>query len=157
MGKLVASAKEISLDDLYDQYQTELMRALKFKTTIKKNVDVLLHIMGYFKKLLSSDEKQELLEIVDNYRNGHVPLIVPVTLMNHYVRKYDQDYLRKQYYLSPHPVELNLRNHVWLRLMYDTYVVERFTWIIRKLLYRKCHVTWQTPGVYDIRVSLLWP
>ena len=112
MGKLVASAKEMSLDDLYDQYQKELMEALKLKTTVKKNVDVLLHIMGYFKKLLSSDEKQELLEIVDLYRNGHVPLIVPVTLMNHYVRKYDQEYLKKQYYLNPHPIELKLRNHV---------------------------------------------
>jgi uncharacterized protein YbgA (DUF1722 family)/uncharacterized protein YbbK (DUF523 family) len=112
MGKLVAAAKETSLNDLYNQYQSKLMESLKLKTTVKKNVDVLLHIMGYFKKLLSSDEKHELLEIVDHYRNGHLPLIVPVTLLNHFVRKYDQEYLKKQYYLNPHPVELKLRNHV---------------------------------------------
>ena len=68
--------------------------------------------MGYFKKQLSGDEKQELLEIFDQYRNEHVPLIVPMTLINHYVRKYDQPYLKQQTYLNPHPLELKLRNHV---------------------------------------------
>jgi uncharacterized protein YbgA (DUF1722 family) len=68
--------------------------------------------MGYFKKQLSGDEKQELLEIFGQYRNEHVPLIVPMTLINHYVRKYDQPYLKQQTYLNPHPLELKLRNHV---------------------------------------------
>ena len=67
--------------------------------------------MGFFKKVLSADEKRELLEHLDRFRFGHVPLIVPVTLMNHYVRKYDQEYLGKQTYLNPHPLELKLRNH----------------------------------------------
>jgi uncharacterized protein YbgA (DUF1722 family) len=67
--------------------------------------------MGYFKKHLSSDEKQELLEIFEHYYQGHLPLVVPVTLIGHYVRKYDQPYLREQYYLNPHPIELQLRNH----------------------------------------------
>ena len=65
--------------------------------------------MGYFKKQLSSDEKQEILEIFDRYRNGYIPLIVPITLINHFVRKYDNTYLKEQYYLNPHPVELRLR------------------------------------------------
>jgi uncharacterized protein YbgA (DUF1722 family) len=67
---------------------------------------------GYFKKLLSSDEKQELLDVIGQYHKGLVPLIVPVTLIKHYVRKYDEPYLAKQYYLNPHPLELMLRNHV---------------------------------------------
>jgi len=69
-------------------------------------------MLGYFKESLSGDEKQELLEIIDLYRQGTVPLIVPVTLINHYVRKYNQPYLKEQYYLYPHPLELQLRNHV---------------------------------------------
>ena len=69
-------------------------------------------MMGYFKKDLSSDEKQELLEVIKEYKDGYVPLIVPITLMNHYVRKYRKDYLAKQTYLNPHPIELQLRNHV---------------------------------------------
>jgi uncharacterized protein YbgA (DUF1722 family) len=69
-------------------------------------------MMGYFKKQLSSDEKQEILEIIEQYREGYVPLIVPVTLMNHYIRKYKEPYLSQQTYLRPHPIALQLRNHV---------------------------------------------
>jgi uncharacterized protein YbgA (DUF1722 family)/uncharacterized protein YbbK (DUF523 family) len=112
MGRLVAGAKEMSTEDLYRKYETILMEALRLKTTPKKHVNVLHHIIGYFKKRLSPDEKQELLEVIDHYRKGHVPPIVPITLVNHYVRKYDQPYLKQQYYLHPHPIELQLRNHV---------------------------------------------
>lgn len=111
MGKLVAEGKKMPLGDLYDQYQLLLMEALKLETTIRKNINVLQHLMGYFKKQLSGDEKQELLEAFDQYRSEYVPLIVPITLINHYVRKYDQPYLKQQTYLNPHPVELKLRTH----------------------------------------------
>jgi uncharacterized protein YbgA (DUF1722 family) len=112
MGKLVAKAKDLPIKELYQQYQTVLMEALKLKTTSKKNSNVLMHMMGYFKEQLSSDEKKELLEVIDFYRKGYIPLIVPITLINHYVRKYDQPYLKQQVYLNPRPLELQLRNHV---------------------------------------------
>jgi uncharacterized protein YbgA (DUF1722 family)/uncharacterized protein YbbK (DUF523 family) len=112
MGKLVAAGKKMPIKELYHQYQILLMEALKLKTTIRKNTNVLQHLMGYFKKELSGDEKQELLEIFEQYRSEYVPLIVPITLINHYVRKYDQPYLKQQTYLNPHPLELKLRNHV---------------------------------------------
>lgn len=112
MGKLVAQGKNLPMEDLYRQYQDLLLDALKLKTTIKKNVNVLQHLMGYFKKHLSADEKQELLTIFEQYHQGLVPLIVPITLINHYVRKYKQPYLEQQTYLNPHPVELKLRTHV---------------------------------------------
>ena len=88
------------------------MEALSLKATVKKHVNVLQHMMGYFKTQLSVDEKKELLEIIEQYRSEYVPLIVPITLVNHYVRKYGQPYLAEQYYLNPHPLELKLRNHV---------------------------------------------
>lgn len=112
MGKLVAQAKNLPLKELYHEYQTLLMESLGLKITPKKNANVLQHMMGYFKEQLSSDEKQELLEVIDLYRKEIIPLIVPITLINHYVRKYDQPYLKKQIYLNPHPLELQLRNHV---------------------------------------------
>jgi uncharacterized protein YbgA (DUF1722 family)/uncharacterized protein YbbK (DUF523 family) len=112
MGRLVAHAKEYQLPDLYDTYEQLLMQAMRLKTTIKKNVNVLLHIVGYFKKDLTPAEKQELIEIIEQYKKEFVPLVVPVTLLNHYVRKYNKDYLAQQHYLHPHPVELKLRNHV---------------------------------------------
>jgi uncharacterized protein YbgA (DUF1722 family)/uncharacterized protein YbbK (DUF523 family) len=112
MGKLVAGGKQLPIKDLYAKYEQLLTEALKLKTTHKKNTNVLQHMMGYFKKQLSPDEKQELLEVFQQYSNGYVPLIVPITLINHYVRKYKQDYLAQQTYLHPHPVALQLRNHV---------------------------------------------
>jgi uncharacterized protein YbgA (DUF1722 family)/uncharacterized protein YbbK (DUF523 family) len=112
MGKLVAEAGKRPLSELFEEYQWLLMEAMRLKATVSKNSNVLMHAMGYFKKDLSPDEKQELLEVIGNYRKGHVPLLVPVTLVNHYVRKYDEPYLKRQHYLNPHPLELQLRNHV---------------------------------------------
>ncbi len=112
MGKLVATGKQMPMNKLYKQYEATLLEALTLKTTAKKNLNVLQHLMGYFKKQLSKDEKQELLEVFDQYRHEYVPLIVPITLINHFVRKYDQHYLKLQTYLNPHPVELKLRTHV---------------------------------------------
>ena len=112
MGKLVAGAINLPLKELYKQYQAFLLESLVLKTTARKNTNVLQHMMGYFKEELSPDEKKELLELIEHYRKGYVPLIVPVTLIGHYVRKYDQPYLKHQVYLNPHPLELQLRNHV---------------------------------------------
>lgn len=112
LGKLVAAARTVPAQDLFERYERLLMEALRVKATVRKHVNVLHHMMGYFKKNLSPDEKQELLEIIEDYRKGYVPLVVPITLFNHYVRKYDQPYLKEQHYLRPHPAELKLRNHV---------------------------------------------
>ena len=112
LGKLVAEGKKHTPEELYREYITLLAGALKLKTTLKKNVNVLYHLMGFFKKVLTSDERIEILEIIDSYANGYIPLIVPVTLFNHFVRKYGQPYLQQQYYLNPHPLELKLRTHV---------------------------------------------
>lgn len=112
MGRLVAGGKKITVSDLYDRYEGMLTEALGLRATVSKHTNVLMHVMGYFKKQLSGDEKQEVLELIGNYRSGHLPLIVPVTLLNHFVRKYSQPYLSVQTYLNPHPLDLQLRNHV---------------------------------------------
>lgn len=111
MGKLVAGGKELTANALFRQYESLLMDALRLRTTIKKHVNVLQHMLGYFKKVLSRAEKEEMIRIIEQYRNENLPLIVPVTLFNHYVRKYGEKYLAGQYYLNPHPLELKLRNH----------------------------------------------
>jgi uncharacterized protein YbgA (DUF1722 family) len=115
LGKLVARGKEIIAQkgpqELFDQYEILLLKALDLKTTIKKNINVLMHILGFFKKDLSPDEKHEMLSLIDQYRQGYVPLVVPLTMVNHYVRKYDKPWLKDQTYLNPHPFELKLRNY----------------------------------------------
>ena len=112
LGRMVAEAKSRPIGRLLADYQERLMEALRLKATRAKHLNVLQHAMGYFKKELSGDEKQELLEVFGQYREGFVPLVVPMTLIDHYVRKYGQGYLKGQHYLNPHPVELQLRSHV---------------------------------------------
>ncbi|WP_031482685.1 YbgA family protein [Maridesulfovibrio frigidus] len=112
MGKLVAQAGVAKTDETFQQYFEMLFKALSYKHTVSKNVNVLTHAVGYFKKDLVSSEKVELLELIGQYQKELVPLIVPMTMINHYVRKYGKEYLDKQYYLHPYPAELMLRNHV---------------------------------------------
>lgn len=112
MGKLVAAGKEYEPPQLHAEYQKLLMQAMKCIPTAKTHTNVLMHILGYFKKIITADEKQELLEVIDRFHKNLVPLIVPVTLLTHFVRKYSVAYLSEQYYLNPHPIELKLRNHV---------------------------------------------
>ncbi len=111
LGPLVARAGSLPFPELTAAYAPVFWSAMRLPATTRKHVNVLMHIMGYFKKQLSGDEKQELLEVIDAFGRGLTPLIVPVTLLNHYVRKHGQDYLAGQAYLNPHPLELKLRNH----------------------------------------------
>lgn len=107
LGRLVAS--ETPPDP--GEYHRKLMKILALTATVKKNTNVLEHIAGYFKKVLNQKEKAELAGVTDGYRRGLVPLIVPVTLLRHYVMLYGPPYLENQFYLDPHPMELMLRNH----------------------------------------------
>jgi uncharacterized protein YbgA (DUF1722 family)/uncharacterized protein YbbK (DUF523 family) len=111
LGRLVGNVADRDLEEAVAEYQDGLMTALKRLATRPKHRNVLQHAMGYFKNDLSFDEKEEMRELIEAFSRGELPLIVPVTLVNHYVRKYRQPYLAEQYYLHPHPAELGLRNH----------------------------------------------
>ncbi len=82
------------------------------RATRGRHANVLQHAAGYFKRDLAADERAELVEVIDEYRRGLVPLVVPLTLVKHHVRRLRVPYLADQMYLSPHPKELMLRNHV---------------------------------------------
>ncbi len=112
MGKLVAHAAQMDRDALFAEYSSLLMEALLVRATKAKNFNVLEKSMGHFKKMITAWEKQEMLDVFRRYKEGQIPLIVPITLLNHYIRKYDEPYLKEQYYFQPHPLELKLRNHV---------------------------------------------
>jgi uncharacterized protein YbgA (DUF1722 family)/uncharacterized protein YbbK (DUF523 family) len=111
LGALTAQAGKRPLPALLAEYEGLLMAALRQKATVRKNANVLLHMLGYFKKQLDDFEKRELLRVIEEYRQSLVPLIVPLTLLKHYIDKFQQPYLIEQYYLDPHPLELKLRNH----------------------------------------------
>ena len=113
LGRLVAQAGALPWDELITGYGAELMEGLALLGTRRKHVNVLQHIMGFLKNHLASLDKQELLALIGDYRQGLVPLIVPLTLLQHHLRRYPvPDWVHRQVYLSPYPKELMLRNHV---------------------------------------------
>ncbi|MGB9715718.1 MAG: YbgA family protein [Thermodesulfovibrionales bacterium] len=111
LGRLIGNLKKYKVKELFSEYIKLLMEGLSLIATVKKNTNVLLHIAGYFKKHLSIAEKDELLKVIEDYHKGYLPLIVPIVLLKHYVYIFDEPYLKRQYYLNPHPLELMLRNH----------------------------------------------
>lgn len=110
LGRLIADAGKAEPDALAREYFQRLMQALAKPASRKTHTNVLMHIMGYIKDDMTGDDKQELLEVLEKYRLGQVPLIVPVTLLKHYLRRFPDEYIQQQVYLNPHPEELMLRN-----------------------------------------------
>jgi uncharacterized protein YbgA (DUF1722 family)/uncharacterized protein YbbK (DUF523 family) len=112
LGRLVAGAKTIGRGEIERRYSAEFMAALARLATRSRHTNVLQHMAGYFKKQLDDDSRAELRVTLEDYRQGLVPLIVPITLIRHHVRHHGVEYLAGQTYLEPHPKELMLRNHV---------------------------------------------
>ena len=112
LGRLVAQRQQLPRPELEARYVDGFMGALTTMATPPRHANVLQHIAGYFKTQLDRREKAELAETIDDYRTGLTPLVVPMTLIRHFVRRHDVVYLSQQVYLEPHPKELMLRNHV---------------------------------------------
>jgi uncharacterized protein YbgA (DUF1722 family)/uncharacterized protein YbbK (DUF523 family) len=110
LGRLVAGAGRSGMSELGREYIRQLMAALRRPAARTRHANVLQHIAGFFKKQLDSEDRRELQGLIDNYRRGRLPLVVPITLIRHYLRRFPDDYLAGQYYLAPHPDELMLRN-----------------------------------------------
>jgi uncharacterized protein YbgA (DUF1722 family)/uncharacterized protein YbbK (DUF523 family) len=112
LGRLIGQAHQHRPKELAHRYGKLFMKALAVKATLRKHVNVLQHILGYFKERLGAHEKAELLGVIGDYHHGLTPLIVPLTLIRHYVQIFDVTYILDQVYLNPHPKEIMLRNHV---------------------------------------------
>jgi len=112
LGRLVAKAGHSLAREVVDEYGRGLMTALSVRTSRGRHANVLQHLAGLLKRELGPDERAELAEVIAEYRRGLVPLVVPITLLKHHVRRLGVTYLADQVYLNPHPKELMLRNHV---------------------------------------------
>lgn len=111
LGQLVAQSRSLAPRELETRYFEGFMTALAIVATPRRHTNVLQHMAGYFKTQLDRDEKAELAGSIEDYRTGLVPLVVPMTLIRHHVRRHRVSYLSEQVYLDPHPRELMLRNH----------------------------------------------
>jgi uncharacterized protein YbgA (DUF1722 family) len=112
LGRLVAGVRGRPGAAWLDEYGALLMQALAVRATRRKHANALQHIAGHLKDRLDDAGRRELLGLVEDYRQGLVPLVVPITLINHHAARHDVPYVRDQIYLRPHPKELMLRNHV---------------------------------------------
>jgi uncharacterized protein YbgA (DUF1722 family)/uncharacterized protein YbbK (DUF523 family) len=112
LGRLVAGAGSRPRAALRTEYAALFMKTLAIPATRARHTNVLHHMAGHLKKLVDEDSRAELAACIEEYRLGLVPLIVPLTLIRHYVRRHRVAYLDGQIYLEPHPRELMLRNHV---------------------------------------------
>jgi len=112
MGRRVAGAKTAGAEAAKAGYGDLFMRAVAVRTTVRKHTNVLQHMAGFFKRDLDGASRAELAGVIGDYREGLVPLVVPITLIRHHARRTGQTYLLGQVYLDPHPKELMLRNHV---------------------------------------------
>ncbi len=112
LGRLVARLKQTPRAAFREKYESGFMRALSQMATRGRNANVLQHAAGHIKKKLDSASRGELADLIHDYRKGLVPLVVPLTLLGHHVRRHEIEYLEGQVYLAPHPKELMLRNHV---------------------------------------------
>lgn len=112
LGRMLADVGNHDIEQIGQSYFAELMMTLSKLASRKTHTNVLMHLQGYLKKVLSAAEKQELADIIDRYRTAQLPLIVPITLLKHHFNNHPDPYIAKQAYLQPYPDELSLRNSI---------------------------------------------
>jgi uncharacterized protein YbgA (DUF1722 family)/uncharacterized protein YbbK (DUF523 family) len=113
LGRLLgASGRHDTAGELAGAYRGGLTEVMRRPPTRRGHTNVLQHMAGFVSDALDRDDREELRDTIDRYRRGLLPLIVPVTLIRHHVRRQGNAYLRDQVYLEPHPYELMLLNHV---------------------------------------------
>ncbi|QYJ88626.1 MULTISPECIES: YbgA family protein [Shewanella] len=108
LGRLLGRA-DIGLEEQSERYISGLMQALKHKASRRSHTNTLQHLQGYFKRQLDEHKRRELTQEIAAYREGLSPLLVPLTLIKHYLIEFPNEYLLQQAYLNPHPKELRLR------------------------------------------------
>jgi len=112
LGRVLARLDTAGLAALAACYIERVMQVLKLQATRKRHVNVLQHILGYLRKHIDSTNRADLVDVIDAYRHGRVPLVVPITLLQHHFRSNPHPYISRQVYMNPHPRDLKLRNQL---------------------------------------------
>jgi uncharacterized protein YbgA (DUF1722 family)/uncharacterized protein YbbK (DUF523 family) len=108
LGRLVAQARLFSPEALYERYRLDFMQALSTPATRRNHSNVLMHLMGFFKKVLPAAAKAELVTLIHQYRQGFIPRVAVLTLFKHHLQLNPSDYVAAQQYLQPYPTDLGL-------------------------------------------------
>jgi uncharacterized protein YbgA (DUF1722 family) len=111
LGQLVARAIDLPWADCLAAYEEGFLLALAKLPSPGRHVNVLQHFAGFLKEAAAGD-REDLHRVFQEYRRGILPLITPVTLLNHHLRRLGHAWVDEQTYLDPYPAELGLRSHV---------------------------------------------
>ena len=112
LGRIVANKEKKQLDEILLEYKEEFLKAISLKGNVNKTYNVLLHMFGYFKKLITKDEKDDILQALQEFKDKIIPLIAVMKIINLYVKRFDVQYLKVQKFLNPYPKELSLRSDI---------------------------------------------
>ena len=112
VGKLLANHDRLAVQTVAEKFIALLMEGLRKLADRKSHSNVLMHLLGYFKRFVGAEDRQELLAAIDDYRMGVTPLVAPLTLFKHHLKHSSDDYLRNQTYWVPHAPELGLRSFI---------------------------------------------
>lgn len=107
MGKIVANHEKLNMTSVIELYEKEL-EAL-YMSTLKpgKNVNMLLHLFGYFKKDLSSAEKSFFLDQLSFYEKELVSFNSLLLIIKAWVVRFEEPYLKQQTIFNHYPIELS--------------------------------------------------
>lgn len=112
LGRTVANAGRANMETLGAEYISLLMRALKRRATRRRHANVLHHLLGFLRDRLDSAARADLAQLIDEYRNEYVPLVVPIRFLRYHFERYPHEFVAMQYYLCPYPDALGVRNHL---------------------------------------------
>jgi len=112
LGRIVAGGSKARVGETLDAYEETYFDIYRHRATRRRHTNVLQHLAGHVKREIDDDDRAELRSVIEQYRSGSIPLIVPITLLRHHARRAGSDWVRSQTYLDPYPDELMLRNHV---------------------------------------------
>lgn len=112
LGNIVANRKKACIEEILKAYHQEFLIAINQKGNIAKTYNVLFHIYGYFKNLITKEEKEHILTAIEEFKAEVIPLIAVIKLLNLYVKRFDMEYLKNQKFLNPYPSELGLRSNI---------------------------------------------
>ena len=112
LGRIVANKEKKQLDEILIEYKEEFLKAISLKGNVNKTYNVLLHMFGYFKKLITKEEKEDILQALQEFKDKIIPLIAVMKIINLYVKRFDVQYLKVQKFLNPYPKELSLRSDI---------------------------------------------
>jgi uncharacterized protein YbgA (DUF1722 family) len=112
LGGIVANHDKRNIEIVLEEYKHTFLKAISLKGSISNTYNVLLHLYGYFKKEINKDEKTEILDSLEEFKNELIPLIAVIKILNLYIKRFDIEYLKTQKFLNPYPKELALRSKI---------------------------------------------